>query len=221
VSHCEPSVAQAELPVEPSVDVPAGTDLAGPIEALLLMAEEPLPASTLAAALDVPVAEVAACLDRLVRFYDETSRGFELRHLGGGWRYYTRAEHADVIAAFVLSGQTARLSQAALETLSVVAYTQPISRPRVAAVRGVNVDGVIRTLLARDLIEEAGQDPETGAVVFRTTEFFLERMGLDTLDDLPDLAPYLPETADLEAELGELARQPQPVPSDSEQEGDR
>lgn len=188
--------------------------IAGPVEALLLMAEEPVPAATLAAALDVPVDEVTACLEQLVRFYDQTHRGFELRHLGGGWRYYTRAEHAEVISAYVLSGQTAKLSQAALETLSVIAYTQPISRSRVAAVRGVSVDGVIRTLLARDLITEAGQDHETGAVVFRTTEYFLERMGLRSLDDLPDLAPHLPEVADLEAELGELARTPPPGPAD-------
>lgn len=189
----------------------SGTDVTGPLEALLLMAEEPMPATTLAAALDVPVDAVTAALEGLVRFYDESERGFELRHLGGGWRYYTRERHADLIATFVLTGQTARLSQAALETLSVIAYSQPISRSRVAAVRGVNVDGVIRTLLARELIEEAGQDAETGAVVFRTTEYFLERMGLAALDDLPDLAPHLPEAAELEAELSELARAAEPT----------
>ena len=218
-----------DTPTSESTDRTGPVDLAGPVEALLLMAEEPVPATTLAVALDVPVEEVIACLEQLVAFYDETGRGFELRHLGGGWRYYTRAEHAGVISAFVLSGQTAKLSQAALETLSVIAYTQPISRSRVAAVRGVNVDGVIRTLLARNLIEEAGQDPETGAVVFRTTEYFLERLGLRSLDDLPDLAPHLPDASDLEAELGELARQPvvpatsaggqsdhEPAPSDHE-----
>lgn len=196
-------------------DIPAGVDLTGPIEALLLMAEEPMSASTIAAALEVPVEEIIAALDRLVEFYQRTQRGFELRHLGGGWRYYTREEHADLIAAFVLSGQTARLSQAALETLAVVAYQQPISRSRIAAVRGVNVDGVIRTLLARGLIEEVGQDPDSGAVVFGTTEYFVERMGLRSLDDLPDLAPHLPEAADLEAELSELARQT-PVDQDKE-----
>ncbi len=196
-------------------DIPAGVDLTGPIEALLLMAEEPMPASTIAAALEVPVEEIIAALDRLVEFYHRTQRGFELRHLGGGWRYYTREEHADLIAAFVLSGQTARLSQAALETLAVVAYQQPISRSRIAAVRGVNVDGVIRTLLARDLIEEVGQDPDSGAAVFGTTVYFVERMGLRSLDDLPDLAPHLPEAADLEAELSELAWQT-PVDQDEE-----
>ncbi|MET0692473.1 MAG: SMC-Scp complex subunit ScpB [Propionibacteriaceae bacterium] len=190
-----------------------GTDLSGPIEALLLLAEEPISETSLAQALDVSVAEVADCLAELVAFYDETGRGFELRQLAGGWRYYTRAEHADLIAAYVLEGQSAKLSQAALETLAVVAYQQPISRSRISAIRGVSVDGVIRTLLARGLIVEAGHDPESAAVVFATTNHFLERMGLGSLDDLPPLAPHLPEVDELEAELGQLAaiRDAQPV----------
>lgn len=182
------------------------TDVQGPLEALLLMAEEPMPATTLAQVLEVPVDEVTAALASLVAFYDETGRGFELRHVGGGWRYYTRDEHADVLTRYVLDGQQGRLSQAALETLAVIAYLQPISRTRVSAVRGVNVDGVVRTLAARGLIEEAGQDEETGAIVFRTTDYFCERMGLSSLDELPDLAPHLPEAAELEAELGALVR---------------
>jgi segregation and condensation protein B len=181
------------------------SDISGPIEALLLLAEEPVSEASLAAALDVGVAEVADCLAELVAFYDETGRGFELRQLAGGWRYYTRPEHADLISASVLEGQSARLSQAALETLAVVAYSQPISRSRISAVRGVNVDGVIRTLLARGLIVEAGHDEESAAVVFATTNHFLERMGLRSLDDLPPLAPHLPEVDELEAELGQLA----------------
>lgn len=180
-------------------------EISGPVEALLLLAEEPVSAITLAQAVGVSVAEVDACLAELVAFYDETGRGFELRQLAGGWRYYTRPEHADLIAASVLEGQQARLSQAALETLAVIAYQQPVSRSRVAAVRGVSVDGVIRTLVARGLIEEAGHDPESAAVVFATTSHFLERMGLRTLDDLPPLAPHLPEVDELEAELGQLA----------------
>jgi segregation and condensation protein B len=180
-------------------------DLSPAVEALLLLAEEPISESTLAAALDVSVDEVADCLAELVAFYDETGRGFELRQLAGGWRYYTRPEHADLISAYVLEGQSARLSQAALETLAVVAYSQPISRSRISAVRGVSVDGVIRTLLARGLIEEAGHDEESAAVVFATTSHFLERMGLHTLDDLPPLAPHLPEVDELEAELTQLA----------------
>ena len=185
--------------------MPDDRDLAGPIEALLLLADEPMSESSLAQALDASVADVAACLAELAAFYDETGRGFELRQLAGGWRYYTRAEHADLIAAHVLEGQSARLSQASLETLAVVAYSQPISRSRIAAVRGVNVDGVVRTLLARGLIREAGHDPESAAVVFVTTNHFLERMGLGSLDDLPPLAPHLPEADELEAELSQLA----------------
>ena len=158
-----------------------------------------------AQAVGVPVSVVAETLNELVAFYSETGRGFELREVGGGWRYYTREEHADLITQYVMEGQQAKLSQAALETLAVVAYTQPISRARVSAVRGVNVDGVMRTLLARGLIEESGHDHESGAVLFATTSYFLERMGMKTLDDLPPLAPHLPEVEELEAELSQLA----------------
>lgn len=180
-------------------------DVTGALEALLLVAEEPRRTDDLAAALGAPEPVVRQALDELVRFYDETGRGFELREVGGGWRYWTRQEHADLIAATVLEGQQSRLSQAALETLAVIAYTQPISRGRISAVRGVNVDGVIRTLLARGLIVEAGHDVDSGAVVFATTDHFLERMGLRSLDDLPALAPHLPDASVLEAELGQLA----------------
>ncbi|NYI72423.1 segregation and condensation protein B [Naumannella cuiyingiana] len=185
---------------------PAPTDLGGPVEALLLMAEEAVSTEQLASALQVPVAPVAACLAELQASYDRTGRGFELRNVGGGWRLWTRPEHADVLARAVLEGQQARLSQAALETLAVVAYLQPVSRSRVAAVRGVNVDGVMRTLVARNLVAEAEPDPAGGpATLFRTTDYFLERMGMQSLDELPALAPYLPDAADLEAELGQLA----------------
>ena len=179
--------------------------LAAPLEALLLMAPEPMPAEELARAVDAPVPVVTEGLERLAQFYDSTGRGFELRRVGAGWRYYTRPEHADLIGAWLLDGQPGRLSQAALETLAVIAYLQPISRGRVAAVRGVNVDGVIRTLATRDLIEEAGRDPETGARLFATTNTFLERMGLTSLDELPALAPNLPDASALEAELAGLA----------------
>lgn len=178
-----------------------------PLEALLLMATEPMGAAELAAALDVPTPVVWAALERLAAFYDETGRGFELRQVGEGWRYYTRPEHADVVSRWVLEGQQARLSQAALETLAVVAYLQPISRSRVGAIRGVNVDGVMRTLTTRGLIEEAGASPETGAMLFRTSAYFLERMGYTSVDDLPPIAPHLPEASLLEAELAGLAEQ--------------
>ena len=188
-------------PELPTSDVEVG----GALEALLLLAAEPLSVTELAQAVGVPEPVVAETLTELVAFYDETGRGFELRELGGGWRYYTREEHADLVSRYVLEGQQAKLSQAALETLAVIAYSQPISRGRVSAVRGVNVDGVIRTLLARGLIEEAGHDRDSGAVVFATTSYFLERMGLRSLDELPPLAPHLPAVEDLEAELGQLA----------------
>jgi len=181
-------------------------NVAGALEALLLLAAEPVTEFELAQAVGVPESVVAEQLAELVAFYEETGRGFELRQVGGGWRYYTREEYADLITRYVVEGQQSKLSQAALETLAVVAYTQPISRSRVSAVRGVNVDGVMRTLLARGLIEEAGHDQESGAVLFATTSYFLERMGLKALEDLPPLAPQLPEVEELEAELGQLAR---------------
>ena len=180
-------------------------NVAGALEALLLLAAEPVTEFELAQAVGVPESVVAETLAELVAFYEETGRGFELRQVGGGWRYYTREEYADLITRYVVEGQQSKLSQAALETLAVVAYTQPISRGRVSAVRGVNVDAVMRTLLARGLIEEAGHDQESGAVLFATTTYFLERMGLRSLQDLPPLAPQLPEVEELEAELGQLA----------------
>ena len=201
----DPGPAQPALVAEPLV---SAAEISGALEALLLLAEEPQRSDDLAAALGAPEPVVRQALAELVTFYDETGRGFELREVGGGWRYYTREEHAELIAASVLEGQQSRLSQAALETLAVIAYSQPISRGRVSAVRGVSVDGVIRTLLARGLIEEAGHDVDSGAVVFATTSYFLERMGLRSLDDLPALAPHLPEAETLEAELSQLATAP-------------
>jgi segregation and condensation protein B len=192
--------------MNPELSAP-DVEVSGALEALLLLAVEPLSVTELAQAVGVPEPVVAETLTELVAFYDETGRGFELRELGGGWRYYTREEHADLVSRYVLEGQQAKLSQAALETLAVIAYSQPISRGRVSAVRGVNVDGVIRTLLARGLIEEAGHDRDSGAVVFATTSYFLERMGLRSLDELPPLAPHLPAVEDLEAELSQLAEQ--------------
>ena len=184
------------------------TAITAPLEALLLLASEPMGAAELAQALDVPTPVVWEALEDLATFYDETGRGFELRQVGGGWRFYTRPEHHDLIAAWVLEGQQARLSQAALETLAVVAYLQPISRSRVGSIRGVNVDGVMRTLAARGLVEEAGHSEETGAMLWGTSRLFLEKMGLTSLDDLPPIAPHLPEASLLEAELAGLAETP-------------
>ncbi|MDO5093664.1 MAG: SMC-Scp complex subunit ScpB [Propionibacteriaceae bacterium] len=170
------------------------------IEAVLLMATEPVAAADLAAAFDLPQAEVVAELESLARFYRETERGFELRQVAGGWRLATAPDLAEFLEAAVVAEAKARLSQAALETLAVIAYLQPVTRGRVAAVRGVNVDGVVRTLLTRGLITEAGEE-SGGAVTFATTPLFLQKLGLNSLDELPDLAPLLPDAVALEAEL--------------------
>jgi len=183
----------------------AVAELRPSLEAILMVADQPLDQVTLASAVGYPVEEVAAALADLAGEYDEQGRGFELRSVAGGWRFYTRDAFAPVVEAFVLDGQQARLTQAALETLAVVAYKQPISRARVSAIRGVNVDGVMRTLLTRGLVQEAGQDGETGANLYRTTSYFLERIGITSLDDLPELAPYLPDMDDMEDELAGFA----------------
>jgi segregation and condensation protein B len=158
-----------------------------------MVVDEPVPTLALAQVLERPAQDVAAELRDLAREYTAQARGFELREVAGGWRFYTRAEQADVVERFVLDGQQARLTQAALETLAVVAYRQPVSRARISAVRGVNVDGVMRTLVSRGLVEESGTETESGSILYRTTGYFLERLGLSTLDELPGLAPYLPE----------------------------
>ncbi|MGH8970113.1 MAG: SMC-Scp complex subunit ScpB [Actinomycetes bacterium] len=168
-------------------------DLSTALEAILMVVDEPVGEVLLAQVTERPTDEVAAALRALAEDYDEAGRGFELREVAGGWRYYTRVSCAAYVERFVLDGQAARLTQAALETLAVVAYRQPVSRARVSAVRGVNVDGVMRTLVARGLVEDAGSDGESGAILYRTTAHFLERLGLRSLDELPELAPFLPE----------------------------
>jgi len=182
---------------EPALDVPLA-ELRPALEAVLMVADQPLDHLTLASAVGHPAEEVAQALAGLAAEYDEQGRGFELRHVADGWRYYTREELAPVVEGFVLEGQQARLTQAALETLAVVAYKQPVSRARVSAIRGVNVDGVMRTLLARGLVEEAGHDEETTATLYRTTSYFLERIGVTSLADLPELAPLMPDLDDLD-----------------------
>lgn len=181
-------------------DLPGGALAA--LEALLMVADEPIPAVRLAAVLALPTARVDALLDELAADYRGVHggrpRGFELRRAGEGWRIYSAPAYADVVGRFVLDGQTARLTQAALETLAVVAYRQPVTRGQVSAVRGVNVDGVMRTLTARGLVAEVGTEPTSGAVLYGTTGYFLERMGLSSLDELPPLAPYLPDIDALE-----------------------
>ena len=194
------SEQQADLAPAPEASSEPGLDLEslpggarGALEAVLMVVEEPVPELALAEALDLPPARVSDLLTGLAREYDEQGRGFDLRPVAGGWRMFSRAEHAPIVERFVVGGQQARLTQAALETLAVVAYRQPVSRARVSAVRGVNVDGVMRTLLTRGLVEERGTDPESGALLYGTTSIFLERLGLTDVDQLPALAPYLPE----------------------------
>ncbi|MFH5822820.1 SMC-Scp complex subunit ScpB [Georgenia sp. AZ-5] len=188
-------------------DAPPAEHLAA-LESVLMVVDEPVPATQLASVLGLPAGRVTELLGELAAEYrgerGGRARGFELREVGGGWRVYSAPAHADVVGRFVLDGQTARLTQASLETLAVIAYRQPVSRGRIAAIRGVNVDGVVRTLLARGLVEEAGRDGEGGAMLYRTTSYFLERMGLGSLEDLPALAPYLPDMDSIDDLDGEL-----------------
>ena len=180
-----------------------GPGLRASLEAILLVADEPVPVVVLAQVLERPRNEVTAELHRLATEYKAEGRGFDLREIAGGWRFYTREDCAPLVERFVSDGQEVRLTQAALETLAV-AYRQPVSRARVSAVRGVNCDSVMRTLVLRGLVEETGTDAETGAILYRTTGYFLERLGLASLEDLPDLAPFLPE--DIEDIENENAR---------------
>lgn len=196
--------AEPERPRPPAgASTVAELDLKPALEAVLMVVDEPVTEEHLAKVLQRPRRAVAVALRELSEEYTRQGRGFDLRPVAGGWRFYTRPEYADAVEGFVLDGQQARLTQAALETLAVVAYRQPVSRSRVSAVRGVNCDGVMRTLLQRGLIEEAGTEPETGAILYRTTNYFLERMGLRGLDELPELAPFLPEADAVEAESQE------------------
>lgn len=205
-----------DQPVDQPADQPvdAGGQLAGidlpplrqALEAVLMVVDEPVAEVTLAQVVERPTDEVRAALEELAAEYDAQERGFELRKVAGGWRYYTRAVAAPVVERFVLDGQQARLTQAALETLAVVAYRQPVSRARVAAVRGVNVDGVMRTLVARGLVTEVGNDQSSGATLYGTTTYFLERLGATSLDDLPDLAPFLPDADSLDEVLDDSTR---------------
>lgn len=174
-------------------DVVSEPDLRAGLEAILLVVDEPVSEMTLAQVLERPVSEIGQAIRELSAEYTGAGRGFDLREVAGGWRFYTRAECAPLVERFVRDGQQTRLTQAALETLAVVAYRQPVSRARVAAIRGVNSDGVMRTLVTRGLVEEAGTDPESQAVLYRTSSYFLERMGLRELDELPELAPFLPD----------------------------
>lgn len=185
-------------PLQPPLANPG--ELSGPIEAILLVVDEPITSMTLASVLERPEHVVDEALRAMAMGYDTERRGFDLREVAGGWRLYTREENAEIVEKFVLDGQQAKLTQAALETLAVVAYRQPVNRSRVSAIRGVNCDGVMRTLVSRGLVEEAGSDDESGALLYRTTSYFLEKLGLNSLEELPDLAPYLPDVDEIESQ---------------------
>lgn len=182
------SPAASDLP-----DLTTDRALHSALESLLLVVDEPADEEHLAAALDQPAERVTEALRTMATLYTEDGRGIDLRRVGDGWRFYTRDRYAPYVEKLILGGQRAKLTRAALESLAVIAYRQPVTRARVAAVRGVNVDGVVRTLLARGLIEEVGTDSDTGGILYRTTELFLERLGLSSLEDLPPIAPLLPE----------------------------
>ena len=172
------------------------------IEAILMVVDEPVTELTLASVLERTIDEVVDALEHLVTTYDD--RGFMLKAVNGGWRFYSHPDLASIVEKFVLDGQQNRLTQAALETLAVIAYRQPVSRARVSAIRGVNVEAVMKTLVTRGLVEEHGIEPETGAILYKTTSYFLERLGLKSLEDLPALAPYLPDLDRLDEILESL-----------------
>lgn len=172
-------------------------ELRASLEALLFVMDGPIDEETLAAALRCPPEQVPAGLADLAADYDARRAGVTLRRVGEGWRLYTRDAHAAVVERYLGEGQRSRLSQAALETLAVIAYRQPVTRARISGIRGVGVDGVMRTLLARGLVHEVGSDPDTGGGLYGTTPLFLERLGLTGLDELPELAPLLPDPSSL------------------------
>lgn len=174
------------------------------LEAILMVVDEPVNEVVLAQITESPTEEVLTNLKELMREYEEENRGFELRQISGGWRFYSHPDLAPMVEKFVLDGQQAKLTQAALETLAVVAYRQPISRARVSAIRGVNVEAVMKTLVTRGLVEEAGIENESGAILYKTTSFFLEKLGLNSVEDLPALAPFLPDVDGLEDVLSSL-----------------
>ncbi|HEX6755869.1 MAG TPA: SMC-Scp complex subunit ScpB [Mycobacteriales bacterium] len=183
---------------EPADDLADPDRLRAALEAVLLVVDVPTSSIQLAQVLQRPVADVDAALRSLREEYDDSGRGLDLREVADGWRLFSRDEFAGYVERFVLDGQQARLTQAALETLAVIAYRQPVTRSRISAIRGVSVDAVMRTLLTRGLVEECGADPDTGGGLFRTTRLFLEKLGLRSLDELPSLAPLLPDTSQLD-----------------------
>src|SRR5215217_7142779 len=208
-----------DVPTEIPTDLDLGIDVAtapeleeselgAVLEALLLVVDTPVTVEQLAVATDQPAYRVAAKLQLMAEELTARASGIDLREAGGGWRMYTRSRFAPYVERLLLDGARSKLTRAALETLAVVAYRQPVTRARVSAVRGVNVDAVMRTLLARGLITEAGTDSDSGAVAFATTELFLERLGLSSLTDLPDIAPLLPNVDTIDDLSETLSEEP-------------
>ena len=201
-----PTVGEGDARDALDLDAPPAlstdSDSSGPplrqvLEALLFVADEPVGADALAAAALASQEDVEAGLRELAAGYAADARGFVLRNSGPGWRLYTNDDCVDAVERFLIEGRTARLSQAALETLAVVAYRQPVTRSRIASIRGVASDSALRSLVGRGLVEEIGADESSGATLFGTSDYFLERLGLQSIADLPSLAPLLPHLDDL------------------------
>ena len=199
VDVSRPEAEQPGLDTPQAATRPPSGDLERTLEAILMIADEPQALVTLATSLGAPVPAVRQSIERLVSDYDGANggvrRGFELREVAGGWRIYVRPEHDEAVKEFVLTQNPSRLSQAALETLSVIAYKQPISRGAIASIRAVNVDSVVRTLLGRGLITEAFTDSETGAIHYATTDLLLVQLGINSLDEMPRISPLLDDGA--------------------------
>ncbi|BBZ52752.1 SMC-Scp complex subunit ScpB [Mycobacterium heidelbergense] len=199
MTESEPEEPDVDLGIEIAEAAPMDAgELGAVLEALLLVVDTPVTVEALAAATQQPVYRIAARLRQMADDLTERDSGIDLRQTSEGWRLYTRARFAPYVEKLLLDGARSKLTRAALETLAVVAYRQPVTRARVSAVRGVNVDAVMRTLLARGLITEAGVDGDTGATTFATTGLFLERLGLQSLAELPDIAPLLPDVDTIE-----------------------
>jgi segregation and condensation protein B len=189
-----------EVGVQPTVEQPVALseqELRGAVEAILMITDSPISLLAIAAALETPVNSVRAAVQELEADYNgdngTAQRGFELREVGGGWRVFVRQDFDWAVRMFVANESPSKLSQAALETLAVIAYKQPVSRGQVASIRAVNVDSVVKTLLSRGLITELFTDSETGAINYGTTSLMLELLGINSLEDLPMISPYLPD----------------------------
>jgi segregation and condensation protein B len=180
------------------------SELQGALEAILMVVEEPVSTGILAQITEVPIEDIEVNLNRMRQEYQERGHGFELRNVAGGWRFYSSPSQAAYVERFVVDGQPAHLSQAALETLAVIAYRQPVSRARISAIRGVNVEAVMKTLVTRGLVEESGVEYETGSTLYSTTNYFLQRLGLNSVSELPALAPFLPDLEALDEVIATL-----------------